>query len=418
MKLLLIHNRHYHVSGPETYLFNLIYQLENLGHTVDIFSLDYENNIGSKNSISLPKPIGSRSHYSFQEQSLNFIEKLKVISSLFYRNDVYVALKKLLNSNQYDGALVLQFWGKLSPAIFRALVEKNIPTTLRISDFGLICGTNTLLKDNQHSEECINSKFGCLKNKCVDDSYLKSLINTLAQLNFFRKYSSNINYLFTCKNTMSIFHDAGFRNNTFHLPTFYPEDFVQNESCSSNKIIYLGRVAEDKGLHKIIPLFPDSNKIFLEIWGAGSPEYISELKNLASQKKNKNINLMGEVEHAKIKNLFSESMFSIIPSQWHDNLPNSLIESLSNGVPVIAPNHGCFPEFVINDENGYLYANYDNLQEIFYEILNLRDEKKISLSLQATKLAKKKFSSKMHLSKLLKIITSDPKYLNSLNDEI
>ena len=38
MKILLIHNRYYHVSGPETYLFNLKHQLEIQGHEVEIFS--------------------------------------------------------------------------------------------------------------------------------------------------------------------------------------------------------------------------------------------------------------------------------------------------------------------------------------------------------------------------------------------
>lgn len=397
------------MSGPETYLFNLKDQLELLGHEVDIFSLDYDENIKSKKENFFPNPIGSKSSYSFKDQNLSFIEKLRVIISLFYRNDVYVKLNELLMQNHYEAALILQFWGKLSPAIFRALKENNVPATLRISDFGLVCGTNTLLKNNKHSKECIKSKFGCIKNKCVDNSYTKSLINTLAQLNFRARYSKRINYIYTCKNTQSIFHDAGISNNSFHVPTFYPRDFIHKETCDSKKIIYLGRVNRDKGLHKMLPLFPDSSEIFLEIWGSGPPEYLHELKQIILSRKNKNIFLKGATSQMNIQNVFQDCIFSIIPSQWHDNLPNSLIESLSNGVPVIAPNHGCFPEFIFENENGFLYQDQKDLKNIFLKVQDLSEDKKLELSYNSTIFAKKTFSSKIHIKKLIEVISADPK---------
>ena len=101
---------------------------------------------------------------------------------------------------------------------------------------------------------------------------------------------------------------------------------------------------------------------------------------------------------------------SIIPSQWHDNLPNSLIESLSNGVPVIAPNHGCFPEFIFEDENGFLYEDYKSLKEIFVKVENLSEDEKQTLSSNSSIFAKKTFSSKMHTNKLLQVISTNPKY--------
>ena len=405
MKFLIIHNRYYHVSGPETYLFNLRDQIENMGHSVDIFSLDYERNVEAKNINFFPKPIGDNSNYSFKNQRLSLLDKLKIITSLFYRHDVYKKLNSLLSSNNYDGAVVLQFWGKLSPAIFKSLKNNNIPTALRISDFGLICGTNTLLKNNKHSDECITNKYGCVKNKCVNDSYFRSLINTFAQGYFYKKYSDDIDFIFTCKNTQSIFKEAGYKINSFHLPTFYPKEFIEKKSFKSKKIIYLGRVADDKGLHNILPLVPDSNKIIFEIWGSGLPEYTSMLKKIISNRINKNIHIMGEANRDDVSKIFKDCMFSIIPSRWHDNLPNSLIESLSNGVPVIVPNYGCFPEFVTNNMNGFLYNNYDDLREVFSKIIDLNDVEKSALSSNATMFAKETFSSKIHVQRLLEIIS-------------
>ncbi len=405
MKILIIHNRYYHVSGPETYLFNLKKEIEISGHRADIFTLNYSKNIKSDLSNYFPNPIGNQEHYSFKNQNLSFIEKIKVISSLFFRSDVYNKLNRLVSNNHYDGVIVLQFWGKLSPSIFKVLMKKNIRTALRISDFGLICGTNTLLRNNIHTEECVNKNLSCIKNKCVDNSYSKSLINKLAQLYFKKKYSKNIDFIFTCKNTQLIFHKAGYTKNTHVIHTFYPKKFINKKSFKSKKILYLGRVDEDKGLDEIITLFPESKEIILEIWGKGNSDYILQLKKIISNRKIKNINLRGEITHSKVYTLFEDCIFSIIPSKWHDNLPNSLIESLSNGVPVISPNYGCFPEFIINEKNGLLYDNHNDLKKIFKKILNLKDYEKKEFSLNSTMFAKKTFSSKAHIDKLLNIFS-------------
>ena len=160
-------------------------------------------------------------------------------------------------------------------------------------------------------------------------------------------------------------------------------------------------------MDKIIPLIPDCNQIEFEIWGKGLPEYIFQLKKIALKRKSKNIRLMGEINHSDIHKLFNDCIFSIIPSQWHDNLPNSLIESLSNGVPVIAPNYGCFTEFIINNKNGFLYDNLEDLKQIFKKIVKLNDTVKSEFSVNSTNFAKKTFSGKIHINKLSEIFSAN-----------
>lgn len=402
-RFLLIHNRYYHHSGPETYLFNLKREIEAMGHKVDIFCLDYSKNLSNVNSKYHSKPIGTADEYSLNNQSISLFDKFRVISSLFYRHDVYENLNKLINNYNYDAAIVMQFWGKLSPSVFKALNENNLPYALRISDFGLICGSNTLLKNGHHSEDCINSSYSCIKNKCVSDSYLKSFINKVAQIYFAKKYSKKIKYIFTCNNTKSIFQRAGHINESYVIPTFYPYEFIEKKSFESKKIIFLGRVDSDKGLHNIIELIPDCEDINFEIWGNGPSQYISELEKIASMRNNRNINMMGLAAKSDIPKIMKDSMFSIIPSAWHDNLPNSLIESLSNGVPVIAPNYGCFNEFISHKYNGFLYNSSDELKEIFNNIILLNNKSKKKLSINATMYAKETFNSKIHIDKLLNL---------------
>ena len=45
MKLLVIHNRNYHASGPETYLFNLKKEIKKYVHHLDVFALNYSKTL-------------------------------------------------------------------------------------------------------------------------------------------------------------------------------------------------------------------------------------------------------------------------------------------------------------------------------------------------------------------------------------
>ena len=145
MKILLIHNRYYHESGPETYLFNLKKELIANGHEVLNFSLSYEQNKKNENEVFFPSPVGSKKEYSYQNQQLSLNEKIKIVENLFTNKSVKNKLNSLLDEKAVDFAIVLQFWGKLSPTIFKVLEKRKIKTVLRVSDFGLICGKNTFI---------------------------------------------------------------------------------------------------------------------------------------------------------------------------------------------------------------------------------------------------------------------------------
>ena len=57
MKILLIHYRYYEASGPERYLFNISKLLNDYGHEVIPFSLDYQKNRSSEYSKYFAKPV-------------------------------------------------------------------------------------------------------------------------------------------------------------------------------------------------------------------------------------------------------------------------------------------------------------------------------------------------------------------------
>ena len=71
MRILFIHTRGYHSSGPETYLDNMsrILRIENISY--DLFCLDYSQNNFEYVLPDMPKPIGAANVYRYSDQKLS-----------------------------------------------------------------------------------------------------------------------------------------------------------------------------------------------------------------------------------------------------------------------------------------------------------------------------------------------------------
>lgn len=94
-----------------------------------------------------------------------------------------------------------------------------------------------------------------------------------------------------------------------------------------------------------ILLFGKSNVAFIE-------ELPLKINNLGS--------ISGE---ANIANIYASADVFVLPS-LEDNLPNTIMESLACGTPVVAFNSGGIPEMINHKENGYL-AEYKSVEELY-----------------------------------------------------
>jgi glycosyltransferase involved in cell wall biosynthesis len=370
MKILLIHYRYYEASGPEKYLFNIAKLFEAKGHEVIPFSLNYPNNKTSSFSKYFPDPVIPEFHINKNKKSLSFTKKLKIIKNGFFNNQVYNNLSLLIKEHDPEIAYVLQYGTKLSTSIFDILNKKKIPVVLRLSDFNLICAKNIFFRDESVCTKCIDGKFNSVVHKCVHDSYLQSLIYFgIQKFNELKYFEKKINAIITpSKFTLNILKSTKqFKNNNFfHVPTFINNKTIWSSNKSLKyqpkrdlRLCYVGRIAEDKGIDILIDSFKKlSSKnlnLKLDIYGNDENEFSKSLKVLIKNYELNNINFKGFCSNKKVNKLFKNYHYSVIPSKWFDNMPNSFIESSTAGVPVIASRIGSLNELVKDGYNGFLF---------------------------------------------------------------
>ncbi len=129
------------------------------------------------------------------------------------------------------------------------------------------------------------------------------------------------------------------------------------------KILAVGRLEKQKDYKYLIKIFRNS-EYQLDIVGSGSLR--NELDTISSN----NIKFLGNLNFSELDKLYSDYLFYISSSEFEGN-PKSILEAMSKGCIVIAPNHENITEIIDHRYNGILYSKEkNNPLEIIQELIN------------------------------------------------
>ena len=104
-----------------------------------------------------------------------------------------------------------------------------------------------------------------------------------------------------------------------------------------------------------------------------------------------------------MNSIISNASFNIVPSEWWENNPLSIIEANSAGIPVIGANVGGIPEIIVDGETGYLFEmkNVDDLTKVITKANSLSTDEYNTISNNAIKFALKNFNKEKYINSLV-----------------
>ena len=121
---------------------------------------------------------------------------------------------------------------------------------------------------------------------------------------------------------------------------------------------------------------------------------------LKEKAKGANIEFTGHKEWPEIKEIVGKARFSVVPSEWYENNPLSVIEAQCLGTPVLGANIGGIPELIKEGVNGMCFESR-NIMDLKNKI-----EKMFILNVDYKQLAKSsqiRYSSEKHYNELLEL---------------
>ena len=370
MKVLLINNYHYRRGGSETVYFQTGRLLAAHGHEVLWFSFADQRNLPCAQSEFFP-----RRPSSVIESAISYC----------YNRRAARALERLLEMEKPDIAHVHLIWGGLSPAVLQVLRRHHIPVVHTVHDYRLVC-PGYLFMDGTGAvcERCTEGNFmPCLKHRCAKGSLPQSLLMTFEM--YLRRWFFNPRRLIGGFHFVSRFaydrhlaHDSGFAG-TRHCIIYncLPEGSAP-EVGRGDYFLFCGRLSREKGVHTLIEAFSRDSGLCLKVVGTGPLE--DELRARAAGASN--IEFCGYRTGEDLSSLLRNCCCVIVPSEWYENNPLSIIEAYSAGKPVIGATIGGIPEIVSEGESGYLFPPCDaeGLLAAAQRLAALSDEDYASLS--------------------------------------
>jgi glycosyltransferase involved in cell wall biosynthesis len=120
------------------------------------------------------------------------------------------------------------------------------------------------------------------------------------------------------------------------------------------------------------------------------------------------IEFLGRKDFNGIQEYLSKCLFTIVPSEWYDNLPNTLLESYAMNKCVVATDVGSLTENVVDGKTGLLFA-YQNSRDLKEKITFLFNSPQVAeeFGQNAKSRLDNVYSMKIHTQKLSDVLRSE-----------
>ena len=337
MKILLANKFYYRRGGDCIYVLNLEKMLKAHGHEVAVFAMDYPENLDTPWKKYFPKNMS----------------KLMAFTRPFGSHEVKSTFKKLLDDFKPDVVHLNNVHTQLSPVMAVLAHQRGIKVVWTLHDYKLLCPRYDCLKNgNTICETCFNGdKKACLDNKCMKGSKLASFIGFKEAVTWNRERLEACTDVFICPSQFMAdkMVQGGFSKSKMQTLC----NFIDVEKCKFSSTdgtddvellpkkedyyCFIGRLSHEKGAKTLIEA---ANQLPYKLVIIGGGPLMDELKSVAHT----NSEFVGFKQWNDIKQLVGKARFSVIPSEWYENNPLSVIEAQCLGTPVLGANIGGIPE--------------------------------------------------------------------------
>lgn len=327
MRILLANKFYYRRGGDCVYTINLEQLLKKHGHEVAVFAMDYPENMDTEWKRYFPKNMG----------------KVMAFTRPFGSREVKDKFNRLLDDFCPDVVHLNNIHTQLSPVLAELAHGRGIRVVWTLHDYKLLCPRyDCLLNGRTVCETCFNGdKKACLDNKCMKGSRLASFIGYREAVVWNRQRLENATDILICPSRFMAdkMAQGGFDARKMEVLC----NFIDTEKCAKSDYgkgdyyCYIGRLSREKGIGTLIDA---ANRLPYKVKIIGDGPLANELKAVAHN----HIEFLGHKEWDEIKMLVGQARFSVVPSEWYENNPLSVIESQCLGTPVLGARIGGIPE--------------------------------------------------------------------------
>ena len=346
MRILQINKFLYPRGGADKHFLDVVELLQERGHRVAVFSMKHQKNFESRWQKYFLSYVG------YNREDSNFWEKIKGVGRMFYSFEANKKINQLLDDFDPEIVHIHNIYHQLSPCILFEIKKRNIPVVMTVHDYKLVNPNHSLFLNGKFYNRCREGKFyQCFLDKCVKDSYLKSLLATLESYwhKWLGTYEKNIDlYIAPSVFVRKILIERGINPGKIIVMAHFSEDnkiSVENKKPKTRYALYFGRISKEKGIDVLIDIF---NELKVPLYLVGAVEGNFEIQ------KSKFIEHLGFLEQEELKKKIAAADLVVSGSQLPETFGLAALEALSLGKPFVGFDSGAFGEIVENEKEGFI----------------------------------------------------------------
>ncbi|MGR3661860.1 MAG: glycosyltransferase family 4 protein [Paracoccaceae bacterium] len=389
MRILQISHINHIRGGSDAVYFATKRLLEQAGHEVISFCMDSVANEPSRWSGYFASGVDTQNGGA------------RGAGRYFFNPQARRNLARLLDDiGSVDVAHLHIYHGKQTPAILPVLRRRGIPVVHSLHEYKLACPTYTLQRHGQNCEKCITgSTLNGILHRCKDGSALRSAVMvaefwTARMLGDVRLVDR---FLCVSEFQRQLMGRAGLPSEKLHLlHNFVDTDGDEPAPDHGGYLLYFGRLEKLKGLPTLIEAVAKTGQRLVIAgegdWRGAMQERIWDLPN---------VEYAGFQSGAKLQHLIRRAKAVVVPSEWYENCPMSVLEAMAQGRPVVDARIGGIPELVTDGKTGFLFEP-GNVDDLVRALNAIDSADQAALSSFARRDAEKRFSARHYLTALLR----------------
>lgn len=352
-RLLSINNYFYRRGGAEVVFLEQNRLFEEIGWQVVPFSMRHPKNLSSPWQDWFVDEIEFGESYSLPKK---MADATKIIYSFEARRKV----ADLVKHGQPVVAHAHNVYHHISPAIFSRLKALHVPTVLTLHDLKIACPAYKMFT---HDGVCERCKGGAVWNvtthRCVKESLLLSaviMLETTAH-RLLGCYSRHVDrFVVPSRFYLEKFVEWGWPRERFsYIPNFVDAAHLQPKGVPGHAFVFFGRLGPEKGLKTFIHALALAGA---KGWIVGTGPEETGLKELVSQT-GADVEFLGYRKGEALFGAIRGARAMVLPSEWYENAPMSVMEAYALERPVIGAAIGGIPELIREGETGAVFPSGD-----------------------------------------------------------
>lgn len=343
MKILLANKFFFRNGGSEVVMFQERDYLVHQGHEVVDFSMHDSRNFDSSHATSF---VGQKTY------GASGVGKLRAALTLMHAPEAVRKIGALIEATRPDLVHCHNIYHQLTPSIIGAAKARGVPVVLTLHDFKPVCPVYTRLRRGRPCSDCLDGTFShVLRHRCAEGSLGRSaLLYAEAMVQRVLRNYEKVDRFIAPSRFMA--ESVAHRIPAKRIDLLYngvdlglaPED-----EHDDGYVLYLGRLSHEKGVETLVRAHAAAaGRWPLVVAGTGP---LSD--SLIAQ--NDNATFVGHLAGEQLRRMLAGAALVVVPSEWYENCPMSVLEAMACGKPVVGSRMGGIPELVTDGETGLLF---------------------------------------------------------------